>query len=201
MKFTVWVEESDVEKDFDSSFASIEEANPRIEYIFYYQNPWGRDKDEMYADKDIHISGGFRYLRSEPDGGESLTVSAFPTEAFEALMSSSRAPSLTRKMPSSPPKASRFAKSIRKLPAASTNKTKKLRYTIWTSCGYDNDGWHSYQGPPEKVFNSSFATLEQANQRAEYAFYYENPWGLEDDDKLPFAEIDTVTAKGFHLLR
>jgi hypothetical protein len=78
------------------------------------------------------------------------------------------------------------------------DETKKLEYTVWTSSGYDNDGWHSYQGSPDKEFNSSFSTLEEANSRVEYVFYYENPWGLEKEEMD--AETDETDNKGIRFM-
>jgi hypothetical protein len=88
----------------------------------------------------------------------------------------------------------RFSSCVRKPIAKHTDKKKKLEYTIWTSSGYDCDGWHSYEGPPEKEFNSSFSTLEEANSRVEYVFYYENTWGIEKDEM--YAETDRIDKKG-----
>ena len=34
------------------------------------------------------------------------------------------------------------------------NKTKD--FTVWCSDGYDNDGWHSYEGPPDKDFDTTY---------------------------------------------
>jgi hypothetical protein len=76
-----------------------------------------------------------------------------------------------------------------------------LECIVWTSFGYDYDGWHSYAGLSEKIFNSSFSSIEEANQRAEYVFYYENPWGLHDEYDFPYPEMDTVTPDGFRLLK
>ena len=50
-------------------------------------------------------------------------------------------------------------------------------WTVWCSDGYGNDGWHSYQGPPTKHFDSTFATKEDANARAKYLFYWKNSYG------------------------
>jgi hypothetical protein len=91
-KYTVWAKvvhrkqfEDNVEKEFDSSFATLNEANLRVEYAFYYKNPWGCNKDEVNADEDMELSGGLRYMRSNPDGGGSLTVSVMPSVAFNCL--------------------------------------------------------------------------------------------------------------------
>lgn len=57
------------------------------------------------------------------------------------------------------------------------DRENRLKYTVWTSCGYDNDHWHSYSGPPKKEFNSSYDSLDEANQRVKYIFYFKNEWG------------------------
>ena len=60
------------------------------------------------------------------------------------------------------------------------NKTKD--FTVWCSDGYDNDGWHSYEGPPDKDFDTTYATKEDANDRARYLFHWKNPRGMGPDD-------------------
>jgi hypothetical protein len=72
------------------------------------------------------------------------------------------------------------------------NRKDKLKYTVWTSDGYGNDGWHSYEGPPKKEFNSSYDTLEEANLRVAYVFYCKNPWGL---GKNEMDEVDTESIR------
>jgi hypothetical protein len=91
-KYTVWTKvvhrnqfEDNVEKKFDSSFAILNEANLRVEYAFYYKNTWGCHKDEVNADEDMELSGGLRYMRSNPDGGGSFTVSVMPSVAFDCV--------------------------------------------------------------------------------------------------------------------
>ena len=54
---------------------------------------------------------------------------------------------------------------------------KMKGYTVWCSDGYGNDGWHSYEGPPDKEFDSTYKTKDDANERARYLFYWKNPWG------------------------
>jgi len=73
----------------------------------------------------------------------------------------------------------RFPQKIRSLAAKNKNSNSPLKFTVWCSDGYDYDGWHSYAGPPEKEFDSSWATKKEANQRAEYLFFWKNPWGIE----------------------
>jgi hypothetical protein len=62
-------------------------------------------------------------------------------------------------------------------------KNKKLgtattEYVVWCSSGYEADGWHSYEGPPEKEFDTTWKTAKDANDRARYLFYWQNCWGL-----------------------
>ena len=216
LKYTVWTKDchrkqsfSDVEREFDSSFVTLKEANLRVEYAFYYDNPWGCDKDEMYADEDKELQGGLRYMRCDPDGGGSFAISVLPSDAFDILQpdladsgrhfQDSYSTSASAKMPELRKKGS-FSKNIRNPNAANLNRNKKLKYTIWTSCGYDNDGWHRYGGPPDKEFNSSYEKLEEANERAEYVFLYDNPWGLEDEYEINLPETDTVSTKGCRFL-
>lgn len=211
-KYSVWT--ADVHrkqygapgKGFNSSFSTLEEANLRAEYVFFYDNPWGCDKDDVYADNDTTMSGGLRYLRSDPDGGGSWTVSVLPSEVFNILddlsnngtddtVSCGKCGDDRRK----PRVKGQYAKQVRSPSGKHTNEQRQLKYTIWQSDGYDNDGWHSYGGPPDKMFNSSYDTLEEANERVEYVFYYQNPWGSHDEDFL-FAETDKITSQGFRYL-
>jgi hypothetical protein len=92
----------------------------------------------------------------------------------------------------------RFSPSVKNPTTKQKDETKKLEYTVWTSCGYENDGWHSYQGPPDKEFNSSFATLKEANSRVEYVFYYDNPWGQEKEEM--HADNDDIDNKGIRYM-
>lgn len=52
---------------------------------------------------------------------------------------------------------------IKCLSPANLNPDNKLKFSVWTSCGYEYDGWHSYEGPRRKEFNSSYDTLNEAN--------------------------------------
>jgi hypothetical protein len=70
----------------------------------------------------------------------------------------------------------------------------KLKFTVWTSCGYDADRWHSYDGPPKKEFDSSYNSLMEANERVEYVFFYNNPWGCEKEEM--YAETNVIKSKG-----
>jgi len=82
------------------------------------------------------------------------------------------------------------SESIKKPNGINKNKNNLLDYVVWSSCGYDYDGWHSYEGPPSKEFDSSYSTKKEANNRAVYLFYKKNPWGwdvlqiLDEDNEV-----------------
>lgn len=59
---------------------------------------------------------------------------------------------------------------------ARPSRSRSGKFFVWSSEGYDNDGWHSYNGPPRKEFDSSWRTIEEANARVEYLFFIKNPW-------------------------
>mmetsp|Transcript_28424 Transcript_28424/g.46254 ORF Transcript_28424/g.46254 Transcript_28424/m.46254 type:complete len:236 (-) Transcript_28424:442-1149(-) len=84
--------------------------------------------------------------------------------------------------------------------APNRDKTKPLEFVVWFSDGYGNDGWHSYDGPPTKYFDSSFSSKSDANKRALYKFYKKNPWGLDVEEML---EQDTKCKfdHGLHYLQ
>lgn len=213
LKYTVWTcdvhrrqDVGDVEKDFNSSYDTLEEANLCAEYVFYYDNPSRCDKDEMYADMDDELPGGLRYLRSNPDGGGSWTASVLPSKVFDLLQPRRQSYASyddfyggQHGQQKESRGESRFSRFVRNPSAKHMNQQHKLQYTVWKSCGYDRNGWHSYGGRPEKEFNSCYRTLEEANDRVEYLFYYDNPWGLQDEE-LPFAETDEVNKDGFRFL-
>ena len=69
----------------------------------------------------------------------------------------------------------------------------KKGFTVWRSMGYENDGWHSYYGPPDKEFDSSWKTVKEANARAKYVLYYKNWCSL-----TPEEVIDDDIEESFH---
>ena len=75
-----------------------------------------------------------------------------------------------------------FLDKFRNPPAKNKSSTSTLKYTVWCSDGYDRDGWHSYGGPPSKEFDTSWPTKQEANERAEYLFFWKNVWGLDPDE-------------------
>jgi hypothetical protein len=82
---------------------------------------------------------------------------------------------------------------------------KKLQFTVWTSWDPPDDMYDDRDGderPPEKSFNSSYDTIEEANERAEYVFFHEFPWGedyyrMDDEEEveIPHAKVDFVSSK------
>mmetsp|Transcript_6074 Transcript_6074/g.8567 ORF Transcript_6074/g.8567 Transcript_6074/m.8567 type:complete len:165 (-) Transcript_6074:280-774(-) len=84
--------------------------------------------------------------------------------------------------------------------APNRDKTKPLEFVVWFLDGYGNNGWHSYDGPPTKYFDSSFSSKSDANKRALYKFYKKNPWGLDVEEML---EQDTKCKfdHGLHYLQ
>jgi len=81
------------------------------------------------------------------------------------------------------------------------DETNKLNYTVWTWYGYDYDYGHSREGPPSKNFDSSFDTVEEANERVEYVFYEDCPFTDESDDIDDIhVESDTTNSEGFRRL-
>lgn len=72
-------------KEFNSSFDTIEEANQRAEYVFYFENPWGSNFYDMHCDVDTISQKGFRRLEMEQGDSERWTVSVAPSEVFVYL--------------------------------------------------------------------------------------------------------------------
>lgn len=54
------------------------------------------------------------------------------------------------------------------------DRANMLTYVVWSSDGYDPDGFYSYDGPPERTFDSTWSTIQAANQRTRYVFYVKN---------------------------
>ena len=81
------------------------------------------------------------------------------------------------------------------------NGNKMKGYTVWCSDGYGNDGWHHYEGPPDKEFDTTYATIEDANARARYLFYWKNPWGLPPEDIDAEEEISESIRHGLNTFK
>jgi hypothetical protein len=92
-----------------------------------------------------------------------------------------------------------YPNTITKPNKINTNKKKLLKYVVWTSDGYPPDGWHSYDGPPPKEFDSSFKTVAEANQRVRYKMLHDNVWGLSRSEMLQ-KDISETTEKKTKLL-
>ena len=75
-----------------------------------------------------------------------------------------------------------YAEAVKEPPAAYKDASCSNGYTIWSSRGYPHDGWHTYEGPPEREYGSTYPTAEEAIKRASYLFYFQNPWGLGGDE-------------------
>lgn len=58
------------------------------------------------------------------------------------------------------------------------DSTTITEFIVWCSDGYDYDGYHSYHGKPDKSFNSIWNSKSEANERAEYLFFWKNAWGI-----------------------
>lgn len=85
---------------------------------------------------------------------------------------------------------SQFKPNIINPPDANLDPEVKKGYVVWSSDGYDNDGWHSYEGPPDKVYDSTWSTKANANERARYLFHWKNPWGHKPDHMVEEEVID-----------
>jgi hypothetical protein len=72
-------------------------------------------------------------------------------------------------------------------------------FTVWCSSGYGNDGWHSYEGPPEQEFDSTWKTAADANARARYLFIWKNTFGSEPDEIYPYDESEKNGLKTYSI--
>ena len=75
LQFTVWTSGDDYfegppSKEFNSSFATLDDANKWVEFVFLFQNPWGFDLDYMHVDEDFMNNKGLRHMEVEPDDCE-----------------------------------------------------------------------------------------------------------------------------------
>uniref|UniRef100_A0A0G4GW79 Uncharacterized protein n=1 Tax=Chromera velia CCMP2878 TaxID=1169474 RepID=A0A0G4GW79_9ALVE len=69
-------------------------------------------------------------------------------------------------------------------PSRHLSRETPLKFTVWSSDGYDRDpsGFHRYGGAPEREFDSSWDSVEEANKRVEFVFWHKNPWGLSVEE-------------------
>ena len=59
------------------------------------------------------------------------------------------------------------------------NRTRSGKgFTVWRAHGFENNGWHRGNPPIDKEFDTSYATVAEANARARFVFYRDDPWGL-----------------------
>ena len=59
---------------------------------------------------------------------------------------------------------------------------KMIGFTVWCATGYQDDGFHSGNGPLIYEFESTWKSAEDANARARYMFYWKNCWGIYPDE-------------------
>jgi len=195
LKYTVWTSwgydrdyfhsyDGPPSKKFNSSFNTLEEANNRVQYVFYADNEWELEFDEMHVDEDkIDRSKGTRLMCVRPDDMERWTVSVIPSKAFDFLyrefddqlktvgsFRGGETHDFNSGEDGDVDPRTKFSKRIRNPIQKCKNAGKKLKYTIWTSNEYYKDDHH------DKLFNSSYDTLKEANERVEFVFYFENPW-------------------------
>ena len=93
MKYTVWCRdlyrrryEEESDKEFDSVWATKEDANSRAKYLFYWKNAWGIPPEEIDHDcVEPMVSGNLKGWTVTPDGGSTWTVGVVPSDAFPYL--------------------------------------------------------------------------------------------------------------------
>mmetsp|Transcript_34134 Transcript_34134/g.57356 ORF Transcript_34134/g.57356 Transcript_34134/m.57356 type:complete len:388 (+) Transcript_34134:142-1305(+) len=62
------------------------------------------------------------------------------------------------------------------------NQSQTEGFTVWSSCGYGNDGWHSHNARPEMEYDSTYPCESEAKKRAKYLFFKKNTYGLDYQD-------------------
>jgi len=78
------------DKEFDSSYDTILQANTRVRYVFYHKNVWGLSKQELCTsnvNETVEKTTGGLTLVVHPDDSEVFTVAAVKREVFEYLAS------------------------------------------------------------------------------------------------------------------
>ncbi len=198
-------------KEFDSSFDSVDEANMRVKYVFYYKNPWGLDRDEMHTDTHVMKKSGVRFLCCCPDDSERWTVSAIPSIAFDHInlhnedycgkdstSDDERAAAGEEyddeysQLDDGEKNDQHFPKGIREPSVRHLDERRKLKYTVWTSSGGDRGYDHI-----DLEFDSSFDCIHEANERVKYVFYYKNPWGERDEIR---SDTNILKGSGFRYI-
>ena len=71
----------------------------------------------------------------------------------------------------------RFKPNIIAPPSKNKSERSPLEYTVWSS-----NGLHGYGRSPRKEFDTSWKTKKEANDRAEYLFFWVNPWIVEPNE-------------------
>ncbi|GFH48014.1 hypothetical protein CTEN210_04490 [Chaetoceros tenuissimus] len=229
LKYTVWKScgydndrwhsyEGPPEKNFDSSFDSLDEANQRVKYVFYFKNEWGLGKEEMHAESNFVSQDGVRFMQCCPDDSERWTVSVVPSGAFDFINFDNFDESDWNLNPnanksryshhddcseddmdddsyegtskSSKKALKEFHHSIINPSPRNTDFRNTLKYTVWKSHVSSGERYH---GICDRDFDSSYDTLDEANQRVKYVFLYKN--GNSDYGEEPYVEIDATHKK------
>eukprot|EP01040_Poterioochromonas_malhamensis_P009203 gene9203-9989_t len=199
LKFVVWssavgdYDEGEPEKEFDSSWNTIAEANQRANYVFFHANEWGFSKSEMkklpYHETFDEKTGFVKYY-VHPDDSDEYTVTVVEKEVFEYFLreqkeaesdyGSGGVVSKTKNCSRTKDQleVSKHSAVIKKPNKANQNSNQLLKYVVWSSACYPRDRRHSYEGGPKKEFDSSWNTIAEANKRANYLFFDKNIWGL-----------------------
>ena len=184
--------------EFDSSFKIKVDANLRARYLCYIKETPFNDCDSSYDVSEWlnipclkdKLVDGMVHIEYNDDYGNEYSFTVLPDEAFSFINANYDHKKVQR--PSQPPPKSKLEKlpaKARKPPAANTDPANKKKYTVWSSCGYGYDGWHSYDGPPSKTFFASFDTLDEANAAAQYKFFVDNPYEMDPDDEYEFGHF------------
>lgn len=203
------------ESIFDSSFSTKLEANKRAKYLFYDENQWGVGADEIES-MDVKTDKVNGLVSFTCTGGDSQNwaVDVVPKAVYEVRRKKNKSPGALglnsvggmefsetnwEAQEKEQMEMVKFVegapKTVSEPPPASRNKDSVLAFIVRHSEGYEPDGWHSYMGPAEKRFDTSFASKEQANKRAMYLFYKKNTWGLGVDEMME-NDIETSYAGG-----
>lgn len=209
LKYTVWKScgydndrwhsyDGPPEKKIDSSFDSLNEANQRVKYVFYFKNEWGIEKEEMHAESNFLNKDGMRFMQCRPDDSERWTVSVVPSNAFDFINFDNFDEADWNLNPNpnknkyhyddcgdddtdddshegtteySKKVLKEFGPSIINPPPRNTDANNPLKYTVWKSYVWSKERYH---GICDRDFDSSFDTLDEANQRVKFVYLYKN---------------------------
>jgi hypothetical protein len=67
--------------------------------------------------------------------------------------------------------------------------SSKKGFTVWCSISSDTTS-----GSPEKLFDTTYKKMTDANDRARYLFYWKNPWGMSPQKMLEVVHIKSDTS-------